>query len=78
MTHRQGIPNRRLWVNQEGREASVLYTMRDGYITQLSFTLPEGVTITEYENAEPYQLFLLKDDEIIGGISLHKFGNNGQ
>ena len=61
-------------VNQEGREASVLYTMRDGYITQLSFTLPEGVTRTEYENAEPYQLFLLKDDEIIGGISLHKFG----
>lgn len=61
-------------VDQQGREASVLYTMRDGYITQLSFTLPEGVTITEYENAEPYQLFLLKDDELIGGISLHKFG----
>ena len=61
-------------VDQQGREASVLYTMRDGYITQLSFTLPEGVTITEYENAEPYQLFFLKDEEIIGGISLHKFG----
>lgn len=61
-------------VNQQGREASILYTMRDGYITQLSFTLPEGVTITEYENAEPYQLFFLKDEEIIGGISLHKFG----
>ena len=61
-------------VNQQGREASILYTMRDGYITQLSFTLPEGVTITEYENAEPYQLFFLKDEEVIGGISLHKFG----
>ena len=61
-------------VGQQGREASILYTMRDGYITQLSFTLPEGVTITEYENAEPYQLFFLKDEEIIGGISLHKFG----
>ena len=61
-------------VDQQGREASILYTMRDGYITQLSFTLPEGVTITEYENAEPYQLFFLKDEEIIGRISLHKFG----
>ena len=61
-------------VDQQGREASILYTIRDGYITQLSFTLPEGVTITEYENAEPYQLFFLKDEEIIGGISLHKFG----
>ena len=61
-------------VDQQGRDASVLYTMRDGYITQLSFTLPEGATITEYGNAEPYQLFLLKDDEPIGGISLHKFG----
>ena len=61
-------------VDQQGREASILYTIRDGYITQLSFTLPEGVTITEYENAEPYQLFFLKDEEIIGRISLHKFG----
>ncbi len=61
-------------VDQQGREASVLYTMRDGYSTQVFFTLPEGVTITEYENAEPYQLFLLKDDEPIGRISLYKFG----